>query len=194
MPFTDPSPSLADALQHGDADAWRWLFETYSEPLYRYAYHRCGDDPAAAEDIRSETLLAAIEHITGYHGEAPVFGWLCGIARHKAADLARQQGRASQSLDAWDEENDGRAGRDLVDTRPQPEELAANSAGRAEVVRALWSLPEDYRRALIFRYGHGERVDQVACRLQRSYKAVEALLTRARAALRKCLLEMDSDE
>lgn len=194
MIFTDPSPSLAEALQHGNADAWRWLFETYGEPLYRYAYHQCGGDPAAAEDVRSETLLAAIEHIGGYHGDGPVFGWLCGIARHKAADLARRQGRMIQSLDGWEADEDGEVFAGLADTQLQPEELAASSAGRAEIVCALWSLPEDYRHALILRYGRNERVEEVACQMKRSYKAVEALLTRARSSLRKRLLEMNHDE
>ena len=45
-----------------------------------------------ADDIRQETLLATVEGVGGYRGEVPLFGWLCGIARHKVADELRRCG------------------------------------------------------------------------------------------------------
>ena len=104
MPTTDPQFTV---LRQGDPDAWRSLFETYGEPLYLFAYHHCCGDAAAAEDVRQETLIAAIERIDSYREEAPLFGWLCGIARHKAADWARRRkrepGYAGLSAESEDE-------------------------------------------------------------------------------------------
>ncbi|MEW6230009.1 MAG: sigma factor, partial [Bacillota bacterium] len=64
--------------------------ETYGAPLYLYAYHRTGGDRFAAEDIVQATLLAAVESISSYGRQVPLFAWLCGIARHKAADESRR--------------------------------------------------------------------------------------------------------
>ncbi len=47
---------------------------------------------------------------------------------------------------------------------------------------ALWSLPRNYRVALLARYVEEESVESVAARLSRSYKAAESVLSRARQA------------
>ncbi len=170
-------PRLAARLKAGEAEAWRELCEAYGEPLFLYAYHRAGDS-AAADDIRQETLLAAVEGIRGYRGEVSLFGWLCGIARHKVADELRRRGRECGPVEAARPAGD-----------PRPDELVARAEARAAVIEALWSLPEDYRRALVARYVEGAGVASIAERLRRSYKATESLLARAREGLLRRLKE-----
>jgi len=168
---------LIAGLKAGEAEAWRELCQAYGEALYLYAYHRTGD-AAAADDIRQETLLAAVEGIGGYRGEVPLFGWLCGIARHKVADERRRRARQSLPVEAAWHAGD-----------PLPDELWERAERHAAVVEALWSLPEDYRRALVARYVEGMGVESVAARLNRSYKATESLLARARESLLRRLKE-----
>jgi len=168
---------LATKLKRGDPRAWEELCRVYGEALFLYAYHRTGD-AAAADDVRQETLLAAVEGIASYRGAVPLFAWLCGIARHKAADELRRRGRENLPVEAVRHDGD-----------PRPDELLERAEARAAVVEALWSLPEDYRRALVARYVEGESVEGVAARLNRSYKAAESLLTRAREVLLRRLKE-----
>lgn len=170
-------PDLAARLAQGDPAAWKELCETYGRPLYLYAYHRTGD-ASAAEDVRQETLLAAVESIAGYRGEGPLFAWLCGIARRKAADELGRRGRQDLPLDAADQET-----WQQLERQPLPDELVERAETRAALVEALWSLPEDYREALLARYVRGEGVKEIAARLSRSYKAAESVLSRAREAL-----------
>jgi RNA polymerase sigma-70 factor (ECF subfamily) len=188
--------ALLPSLRRGDTDAWRSLFETYAEPLYLYAYHRCGGDPAAAEDIRQETFIAAIQSIDRYRGDAPLFGWLCGIARHRAADQARRGQR--KQVRVGTRQGAEEAG-DLPENRPDPRqplpELAVISGEEsAAVVEALWTLSAEYRQALVWRYAQGRPVDEIARLLNRPYKAAESLLSRARAALRERLVCIDKEE
>jgi len=178
-----------NSLRRGDIDAWRTLFETYAGPLYLYAFHRCGGDPAAAEDIRQETFMVAIQSIDRYRGDAPLFGWLCGIARHRAADLARRGQRAQVRVAtmARGEEDEIRS-EDWPDPgQPLPELEIISQEESAAVVEALWSLPDEYRQALVWRYAQGRPVNEIARLLDRPYKAAESLLSRARAALREQL-------
>ena len=191
MPNLDDPAALLPALRCGDPDAWRVLFETYAEPLYLYAFHHCGGSAAIAEDVRQETFLTAIEKIHSYRGDSPLFGWLCGIARHKALDAARRQKREVQPPNAMLEEEDETP--EMLSDEPQPDEWAERAEGKAEVVQALWSLPETYRKALIWRYAQEEPVERIAIRLQKTYKSVESLLSRARAALREQLLERERE-
>ena len=62
----------------------------YRPALYRLALLH---DKAAAEDATQETLLAALEGIDRFRGEASVKTWLFAILRHKVVDVLRQRGR-----------------------------------------------------------------------------------------------------
>ncbi|MGI6208134.1 MAG: RNA polymerase sigma factor [Anaerolineae bacterium] len=184
----DPDENaLVKGLIAGEARAWQQLCELYAEPLYLFIYHRSGDTQVA-EDVRQETLLAAVQSVGGYRRQVPLFGWLCGIARHKLADEARRRRKLGISLEGLSAEGEEPTLRRLG-TRPLPEEALEASETRAAVVEALWSLPAHYRTALIARYQQGESVETVAARLGRSYKATESLLSRARDSLRRLLTE-----
>lgn len=182
---------LAARLHRGDVDAWRELCERYGQALYLYAYHRCRGDRSAAEDVRQETLVAAADGIGRYSGSVPLFNWLCGIARRKAADEARRRAAVDRLEDA-----DRRPGSDdpvgpgrvaPVDPYPLPEDAFEAMETSAEVVEALWSLAPDHREALLVRYVEEQGVDVVAMRLGRTYKGAESVLSRAREALRRAL-------
>jgi RNA polymerase sigma-70 factor, ECF subfamily len=164
--------ATAALLQAGDETAWRRICEDCGTPLYRYCYWLAEADAAAAEDLRQEVLLAAVSGIANYRGEVPVFAWLRGIARHKASDARRRQ-RRHVALDEAGEAPSAEA---------SPEAGAVAAERNARVVDTLWSLPDDYRSALLGRYVEEESVESVATRLGRSYKATESLLSRARQA------------
>jgi RNA polymerase sigma-70 factor (ECF subfamily) len=169
--------AIAALLQAGDETAWRRICDDLGAPLYRYCYWLAGADAAAAEDLRQETFLAAMAGIAGYRGEVPLFAWLSGIARHKASDARRRRRRHM----ALDEAGDAPA----ADPSPEAGALAAERS--AGVVETLWSLPPDYRIALLARYMEEESVECVAARLGRSYKAAESVLSRARQAFFRTL-------
>ena len=64
----------------------------YRPALYRLALLQIRDK-AAADDATQETLLAALEGIERFRGEASVKTWLFAILRHKVVDVLRQRGR-----------------------------------------------------------------------------------------------------
>ncbi|MEX2314178.1 MAG: RNA polymerase sigma factor, partial [Thermomicrobiales bacterium] len=69
------------------------LYERYVDRLYRYALARTGSE-AAADDIVSETMVAALEEIARFDSARGSFaGWLFAIAARKLADRGRRQGR-----------------------------------------------------------------------------------------------------
>jgi RNA polymerase sigma-70 factor (ECF subfamily) len=182
--------ALTAALCRGEDGAWAELCEQYGGALYGFAFHLCGGESAWAEDVRQETLLAAASSIQNFRGEAPLFGWLCAIARRKAADELRRRGRMADPIP----EDEASAGAwDGLETEPLPETWVERAELRAQVIEALWSLPPEYHRLLIARYADGIGVGTLARRSGRSYKAVESMLARARAALRNQLQEVDHD-
>lgn len=139
--------------------------------VYGYLALRCGS-PAVAEDLTSETFLAAVASAQAGAGPIPTTAWLIGIARHKLVDHWRRQEREQRKLSAV---------ADLHDDVDDPWEV------RLQVTRArevLAGLGPHHRSALVLRYLDGLTVPEVAALLDRTVHATEALLVRARRAFR----------
>ncbi|MEL7473288.1 MAG: sigma-70 family RNA polymerase sigma factor [Planctomycetota bacterium] len=64
----------------------------HGDALYAYARLRL-PDAESAEDAVQATLLAALERVDGYRGQASERTWLVGILRHKIADALRERYR-----------------------------------------------------------------------------------------------------
>jgi RNA polymerase sigma-70 factor, ECF subfamily len=68
-----------------------WL-DQHGDALFRYALPRVRD-PAVAEDLVQETLLAALKAFDKFQGRGSERTWLIGIMKHKIADHFRRTQR-----------------------------------------------------------------------------------------------------
>jgi RNA polymerase sigma-70 factor (ECF subfamily) len=150
-------------------DPRRALIELYDRALpdvYGYLVSRCGS-AAVAEDLTSETFLAAVDAVRRHAVDDLTVAWLIGVARHKLVDHWRRQGREADNLepaaavDEWDVHLD---------------QLVAQAT--------LAELGPHHRSALTLRYLDGLPVREVAACLGRTEGATEVLLVRAKAAFR----------
>jgi RNA polymerase sigma-70 factor (ECF subfamily) len=137
--------------------------------VYDYLLHRV-HQRAVAEDLTSETVLAAVDVDHGGRLVDISVGYLIGIARHKLVDHWRRQDREQRQLRAYTGSDDGIA----HDEQFEP--------GRAHTVLA--ELNPMQRAALTLRYVDGLPVPEVAHVLGRSVHATETLLMRAKRAFR----------
>ena len=80
---------LVRAAQH-DLVAFAALYRRYVTPIYRYLYSRVGN-AADAEDLTTQTFVAALEGLPGYRERGNFAAWLFTIAHNKAADHHREQ-------------------------------------------------------------------------------------------------------
>jgi RNA polymerase sigma-70 factor (ECF subfamily) len=74
------------------------LYDQYVQPVYRYLYSRIGDIHAA-EDVTSQTFMAAYEALPKYRERGQFSAWLFRIARSKMNDHFRKN-RYEIGLDA----------------------------------------------------------------------------------------------
>src|SRR5436190_916681 len=70
--------------------SFRALYDRGLEEVYGYLLHRCGD-VHVAEDLTSETFLAAVAAVKAERGESLTVPWLIGVARHKLVDHWRRK-------------------------------------------------------------------------------------------------------
>lgn len=143
-----------------------------SKDLYRLATRLTGNR-ADADDVLQTTYLRAFEALGSgaFRGECRLETWLYRIVMNVAFDARRGQARREQLVKA-----------PASEAAPEQSEAAV---GLAELRGALESLPEDQRAALVLRELQGLSGREAAEVLERSEGAVEQLLVRARAALRK---------
>ncbi len=177
--------TLVERAADGDEEALAVLYERYADPLFAYIYHSLGGARQETEEVWQDTLSSAVRSLRSFRGGSRLFSWLCSIARHKIADHRRRYARLDRNLSLLPPEELTR----LVDSGPLPDELVHQRAVCLRVAEILGQLPSDYRTALVARYAEGQSVEEIAQLLDKSYKAAESTLSRAREAFRQALGE-----
>lgn len=148
------------------------LYDDAMPDVFGYLASRCGS-ASVAEDLTSETFLAAVDAVTRDAVRDLTVAWLIGVARNKLVDHWRRREREDRMLEVVGDDPTA-AGGDEWDI--QLDALIAHEA--------LASLGAHHRSALTLRYLDGLPVREVAAHLGRTEGATEVLLVRARAAFR----------
>jgi len=95
-----PPERLSELVAAAQADpaAFGPLYDRYLQPVYRYLYSRLGN-AHEAEDVASQTFIAAYEALPRYREQGQFAAWLFRIARSKMNDHFRRN-RFEVGLDA----------------------------------------------------------------------------------------------
>lgn len=164
------------------ADGGRRFVALYDSALpyvYGYLLARCGRT-VLAEELTADTMLAAVDALQRDPPRELSTGWLLGIARHKLVDYWRRLGREERSLRSI-------AARELA----EPEDPWDVHLDTLRARATLEMLAPHHRSVLTLRYLDDLPVSEVANILDRTLHATEALLVRARAALRRAYTEQE---
>jgi RNA polymerase sigma-70 factor (ECF subfamily) len=181
--------ALANRISSGDTESWQTFFGRFSTWTYRFAHFHLRASRADAEDLTSEILLTAVQSIRQFDSRRGSLDlWLLGIARHCLARFCRRRRLEVPSVPEI-------TGTDLEVQGPADLPLSETALTRHLVNRALASLPERQSTVLIGKYIHGHSVEELAVSMDSTPKAVESLLSRARAAFRTVFTMLfDADE
>ncbi|MCC6681736.1 MAG: sigma-70 family RNA polymerase sigma factor [Phycisphaeraceae bacterium] len=160
------------ALKCHDAEAWTAFYRCHVRPLWQFTRRRLNQE-TEAEDAVSETFMAAIKSIERYDpAGGSLEGWLYGIARRKVADRLRAAYRLRLIL------------------TPHPPDQAGNDSRTEDVTtervrQTLARMSAQQRDVLLWMHRDQLSVRQIAARLNRTEKAAENLLYRARLRFRE---------
>ena len=173
MALTDKE--LIGQIKVGNQDAFKELYQRYSDLLFAFIMIRLDNNNEASSDIWQETWIIAVEKISDFSFKSSVFTWLCAIAKNKISDYYRLNEKHRKTnneirnyMDIDNEEIE------IVDDRTQEDVLAV-----------LANLKDKYRNILLSRYFENKSVEEISLAIGKSYKATESLLTRSREAFRK---------
>jgi RNA polymerase sigma-70 factor (ECF subfamily) len=152
------------------------LFSLHHGEIYSYLARMLRDDELAA-DITQETFVKAYRAFETLEDPARARAWLYQIASRTALDELRR--RKILRFVPWTGESRGSA--------LSAEDVALHGRLSGEMERALASIPERQRTALLLAEVHDLTGLELAATLGVSHVAARALLTRARESLRQAL-------
>ena len=171
---------MTDSDRHKlDRERFEDVYEKHFERVASYLLARADHDVAA--DALSRTFEIAWRRIADVPGEP--LPWLLGVARKVLADLRRGQGRQEALVE--------RIGASIVDSVPDHLDSLVE---RRHTLAALARLSDTQREALLLVAWDGLSQREAAAALGCSRGAVALRLHRARASLRKALLELAQED
>jgi RNA polymerase sigma-70 factor (ECF subfamily) len=175
MPGARSSPTAPE-----DFATFRAMCAEALPKVYGWVFHRCGD-VSLAEDLTSETLLAAATRYRDGQGDPITVAWLLTVARNKLVDHWRQAEREQRRLRlVWNARAEGHV---PWSSDPSP----------TRALTAMRELEPAHQAVLTLRYLDDLPVPDVAEALGRSVHATESVLTRAKSAFRRAYAGCSDD-
>ena len=178
--------ALADRLLAGDQASFDVFFNTYYPRLFRFALSRLGGDRDLADETAQVSLCQALSKIATYRGEAPLFSWLCTFCRYELSHQRKARDRAQGDQPLTEEDPAVSAALDslLSYAGTDPDVTVYQAEVRRLIIVAMDNLPSLYADVLEAKYLRDATVSEIAAEIDRSAKATESVLTRARTAFR----------
>ena len=181
------------SLAHTADSPEHWL-DDHGDALFAYAIARV-EQPAAAEDLVGETLLAGVESLANFKGGASTRTWLISILKNKFVDRIRKL-RREEPLDLeildeqeWQSKFDA-TGHWAVKPNDwgDPSTVVENSELGKAMMSCIGNLPEQLRTLIIMRDIDGYETKELLDILNlSSANNLWVMLSRGREKLRTCL-------
>lgn len=179
---------LVSAIQRRERTAWATFYDQHVRQVYAFVSHLVQGNQAVAEELNQEVWLTAIDNIDKFDPHRGTLrNWVLGIARNKVALHFRRQG-ADRDVPLDRQPGDICGG--LSGTPVLPQDCVQNVEQASLVRAAMAGLSESRRQVLNGKYIEGLSVREIAERSGKTPKAVESLLSRARAELRELLRDV----
>ena len=174
--------------KEGDTDALDVLIRKHRAPMVHYMYRMVGNR-AVSEELAQEVFLRVHRNREAYQPTAKFTTWLFRIATHLALNWFRD-GKNERGQERLDDDSQDMPVHQVRDQRPSVEQVMVHRVKLDEVRRAIASLPEKQRAAVLMHKYEEMEYSQIARVLSCSESAVKSLLFRAYETLRARLAHM----
>jgi len=173
---------LISLAREGHQNAFRQLYDTHKETVYRLAY-RYVRSQQDAEDIMQDTFIKAFKSIQSFirENDAAFSSWLNRICINNALDLIRKKKR--RKIDRFISLED-------MVTEPESNRQSPEQAVQSEQIRQLMSQAIQTlspKQQIIFdlRYGQHQAIKEIAVCMNCSESSIKTHLFRLMSKLRQ---------
>jgi len=166
-------------LRSGDERAFAKFIDKYKEMVF-LCCRSLGLRQDEAEDVASETFLAAYKALRWYSGKAQLSTWLWSIAYRQAVNYLRKNRRKWQPLTEPNEQ--------VAQNQERGPMLTAQHSEEAEIVwAAVERLPRLWAMAVILHYREDRSIADIAKIMKARKNTVKTYLFRGRERLKQLL-------
>jgi RNA polymerase sigma-70 factor (ECF subfamily) len=176
--------TLIEQVLAGNTALFELLMRRYNERVYR-AVRSIVRDEREVEDVMQQAYVNAFTHLRQFNGSARFSTWLTRIAMNEALARVRRRGR----YDSFDEESSNVELFTTLNQSDNPERQALAHELRDLLEWAIDRLPAGMREVFVLREVEGLSTVEAAECLGVSEDVVKTRLSRARAMLRRLLIE-----
>lgn len=173
--------ALVERYQAGDSAAFDELYRRYYHRLERFCLKRVGDSHEA-EEVAQEAFVRALKAMPNLEGERRFYPWVSVIAARLCVDTHRRRSRTAPSADIDPGAVDG------------GQERIVEAVDVDLLRQAITNLGPRHREVLDLREQEGWSYQRIADHYDVSLGTVEALLFRARKALKREFLKVSHGE
>jgi RNA polymerase sigma-70 factor (ECF subfamily) len=179
---------LLAAIRDGDEAAFQEIVRRYRNPITNFVY-RMLDDYERSVELAQETFIRVYTSASRYQANYSFSTYIYRIATNLAiSELRRRKRRKFVSLlSPFTGDNGEPIEIDPPDLNPLQDEALIDDERRKAVARAISSLPEKYRAAIVLRDVEGLSYDRIAEVLKLSEGTVKSRINRARNLLKEKL-------
>jgi RNA polymerase sigma-70 factor, ECF subfamily len=164
-------------------EAFRLVYRKIAAPLAKFIVHRMYDDPNGADEVFSETVIAAWIGWQRFEHKSSYLTWITRIALNKMADYYRSQiNRRSHLVAPLLETIASIPSKELT-----PEEKIVLKELRTSVKKCLLALPPEKQKLLYLRYWEDLTIKKIALIMGTSERSIEGQIYRARLSLKEII-------
>ncbi len=171
---------LVKQLKQADPQAVKKWFLHYHQSLLQLAKQKIANTKDA-EDVVQETMINCLRQIQLFRQDSSLRTWMMTILRHEIADYYRKK-YAKKAL------NTVPLGHHLLTQPIQGSDLVEERVIQT-VQNTLKKMSSYRKKILMMKYVDGLKVREIAKKLGKTFKSVEAELWRSRESFKKFYLE-----
>lgn len=184
----DYDAELMLRVKDGDGASFGVLLDKHRSSVVHFLY-RMVQNHAVAEELAQDVFLRVYRSRSTYEPTAKFTTWLFRIATHLALNALRD-GKNERLQERLDDDSSDMPVRQVSDHRPSIEQSMVYGDRLDEVRRAIKTLPEKQRAAVLMHKYEEMEYSQIATVLSCSESAVKSLLFRAYETLRARLAHL----
>jgi RNA polymerase sigma-70 factor, ECF subfamily len=194
--LSNPSTAVAVAwprVERAGPEEIRQVFHLILDAHYRRTYsfiYRMVRSEQDAADLTQETFIRVYKGLPRLREGAAASAWVRRIATNLCLDHIRKRNAAPpiSSIDAHiSTESDTPSSFDVVDHTSDPEQRFAKADSRRILLKAVNSLPDDYRVVIVLHHMEDMRVEEIADSMGVPAGTIKSRLSRARKELKRKL-------
>lgn len=186
---SDGAMDRVAAAKGGDRNALEALIRDVAKPIHTICRHVVGETDAP--DAVQETLMRVVVNFASYDSTRGAFRpWAFMIARNVCRDRLRRRGVERGIVSTTDDLESFAADGDSI----SPEDASLKRVDSAAMDRALATLPEPVRTALVLFHVNGSSYEEIAAVLEVPMGTVMTWLHRGRKRLKAAIENQDVQE